>query len=278
MRALLIACTFASIPLLAGCPKPRTAAMTQPTPAAFDAAASDKKALEVADAGLVALGGYDKWSGLKELRFEEKISHDGQLKLWTIDQWDRWNGRHNAKRVSIASLASGKPDDVKISEVRYDLFDTGKKPYAIFDGKPLPHQDAMTAVGDARKHLAQDAYLLTLIYRVRDPGVHLATGGETKIEGTCNPSCQNIKITFDAGVGKDTYFINYNTTTKLPEVIEQQTPQGKIGYQILGWADAGGLKWPTKLQNIGMKGEIIEFSSIAVGTPDDNDYMHNVNE
>ena len=54
---------------------------------------------------------------------------------------------------------------------------------------------------------------------------------------------------------------------------EQQRGAGRIGYQIQGWTDAGGLKWPSKLQNLGLKTEIIEFSDIAVGEPDDATYV-----
>jgi len=273
MRTVLL--ILASV-LAAGCPKPRTNAATQPMPAAFDPAASDAKALELADAGLAALGGYDKWTKLKELQFSAKYSLDGQLKLWAIHQWDRWNGRHNLKMVDLASLVSGKPDDMVVREVRYDLFDTSRKPWATYDGKDIMREDADKAAADARTRLNIDGYLFTLTYRMRDPGVHLAATGAVKIEGLCE-ACETIKLTYDQIVGKDIWTVSFDPTTKLPVAIGQEIPgKGLIGYKIDGWQDAGGLKWPVKLQNLGLAGETWEFGNVAVGEPDDYDYMRAV--
>jgi hypothetical protein len=275
MRTALLALL---VVFAAGCPKPRTAAATQPTPAAFDPAASEAKALETVDAGLAAIGGRDKWDAVKELRFTVKYSLDGQLKSWTVHMWDRWNGRHNFQAVNLETL-TGKPDDMRASEVRYDLFDSTKKPYATYAGQEIMRAEADKAADQAKKRLNEEGYLFTLIHKVRDPGVHLASLGETKTEGACEPSCTTIKVTFDPGVGKDTWYVNYNATTKLPEVIESDVAgKGRIGYKIDGWVEAGGLKFPAKLQNLGLKGEIFEFSGVSVGEPDDNDYMRNVNE
>ena len=52
----------------------------------------------------------------------------------------------------------------------------------------------------------------------------------------------------------------------------QAKGQGRIGYLISDWVDEGGLKWPGKLQNIGLKAEVIEFGGVKLGTPDDNRY------
>jgi hypothetical protein len=273
MRTALLVLVSA---LAAGCPKPRTSAATQPMPAAFDPATSDAKALELADASLVALGGYDKWTKVKELRFGAKYTLDGDLKLWAIHQWDRWNGRHNLKNVDIASLASGQPDDMVVREVRYDLFDTSKKPYATFDGKDIMREDADKAAIDAKTRLNIEGYLITLPYRVRDPGVHLAATGPVKIEGLCE-ACETIKITYDSVVGKDIWTLSYDPTTKLPVAIGQEIPgKGLIGYKIDGWQDAGGLKFPAKLQNLGLAGEVWTFSDVGVGEPDDYDYVRAV--
>jgi hypothetical protein len=41
----------------------------------------------------------------------------------------------------------------------------------------------------------------------------------------------------------------------------------------MDWVDAGGLKWPGKLQNLGLKTEIVLYTGIAVGEPDDATYQ-----
>jgi len=51
---------------------------------------------------------------------------------------------------------------------------------------------------------------------------------------------------------------------------------GRLGYEISGWVEAGGLKWPTRFQNLGLKTEVIEYSDVAVGSPDDTTYMPQV--
>ena len=276
MRTALLALL---VLLAAGCPKSRTTAATQPTPAAFDPKTSDAKALEIVDAGIAAIGGHAAWEAVKELSFDVEYSLDGTVQSHTSHSWDRWNGRHNFQAVNMETTKSGKPDDVKVSEVRYDLFDTGRLPFATYDGHELDRAESATAAAQAKKRLNEEGYLMTLIHKVRDPGVHLAHAGQAKVEGACDPSCDTIKVTFDSIVGKDVWYVNYNSTTHLPEVIESEVAgKGRIGYKIDGWNDAGGLKFPAKLQNLGLKGEIFSFSNVKVAEPEDNTYMRSVNE
>ena len=79
-------------------------------------------------------------------------------------------------------------------------------------------------------------------------------------------------MTFEAGVGTDTWYVNFNNESKLPQVIEQAHGAGRIGYVITDWADAGGLKFPARLQNIGLATEVIEFDGIKLSEPDDTRY------
>ena len=274
MKLVAVAALLAA-PLLAACPKPRTSAATQPSPLAFDATKSDPKAIEVVDAGMAALGGYDKWETLKELRFSSVIMVDGEAKSIHEHAWDRWNGRHYYAETDM-STAKGKPDEIRVTEVKHDLFDRDKTPWAAYGGGELLRADGTKAAANARVQLTADLYFLAMIYKVKDPGVILALdNAEVHAPDdvtACKPSCTSIKITFEKGVGTDTWFLNYNNETKLPEVVEQQRGAGRLGYQLQDWTDAGGLKWPGKLQNIGLKGEVILFDGIKVGDPDDNRY------
>ena len=260
-----------------GCPKPRTSAATQPTPAAFDPAQSDPKALAVVDAGLEKLGGYANWEKMKELKFSVAYK-DGEVKKAGFDHaWDRWNGRHYWVTVDMTTTTTGKAEDVKYMEVKHDLFDKDATPWAAYDGAPLATRaDGVEQAKRAGESLKQDLYFLAMIYKLRDPGVKLSVdNAEVTVADSeaCKPSCTSIKVAFDPAVGTDTWIVNFNNESKLPEVIEQQRGAGRIGYQIQGWSDAGGLKWPTKLQNLGLKSEIIEFTDIAVGSPDDSTYV-----
>lgn len=262
--------------LLAACPKPRTSAATQPTPVAFVPTQSDPKALELVATAHTKLGGYDKWETLKELKFSVKYKDGDATKAEFRHSWDRWNGRHYWVTVDMTTTG-GNPDDVKYMEVKHDLFDKDATPWAAYGGAPLATRaDGVKQAKIAGDSLTQDLYFLALIYKMKDPGVKLSVdNAEVTIADSdvCKPSCTTIKVSFDPAVGTDTWFVNFNNESKLPEVIEQQRGAGRIGYQLSDWVDAGGLKWPSKMQNLGLKTEIIHYSDIAVGNPDDSTYV-----
>jgi hypothetical protein len=258
-----------------GCGKPRTAAATQPTPAAFDPAQSDPKALEVVDQGIAALGGYANWEKLKELKFTVEYKNGEETTAQFEHAWDRWNGRHYWVAVDMATT-HGRPEDVKSMVVKHDLFDADATPQAVYDGNQLPRADGSAQAKRASDSLTQDLYLLAIVYKLRDPGVKLAVdNAEVTIKDseTCKPSCTSVKVTFDPAVGKDVWFVNFNNESHLPQVIERQRGAGRIGYELMDWVDAGGLKWPGKLQNLGLKTEVVLYTDIAVGEPDDATYQ-----
>lgn len=270
----LVVLALAAVPLLAACPKPRTSAATQPTPVAFDVAKSDPKALAVVDTGIAALGGAAPWDALKELHFEITYKHDAQIIRQNEHWWDRWNGRQVFVSTNVTTLG-GDPDDVKTLVVKQHLFDSGT-PFVTYDGDPLTRADGIGAAKNAKKELTEDLYYLSIIHKLKDPGVILTLeNAEVQMPpevAACKPSCSSVKVTFEQGVGTDTWYVNFNNDSKLPEVIEQAKGQGRIGYLISDWIDAGGLKWPGKLQNIGLKAEVIEFGGVKLGEPDDNRY------
>ena len=70
--------------------------------------------------------------------------------------------------------------------------------------------------------------------------------------------------------------MNFNNESGLPEVIEKEMSGVRIGYALESWVDAGGLKWPTKFQNLGLPSEIVEYSDVAVGEPEDATYQPTV--
>ncbi len=260
----------------AACGPGRTSAATQPTPAAFDQAQSDAAAVELVDASLEALGGHATWDAVKELRFEAKYFFESQLQSWARHAWDRWNGRHNYQSADLAT-DDGRPDSLKWMIVFYDLFDAEVPPHASYGGREVAREDAERFRNDARKRLASDAYMLTMVHKLRDPGVKLTLDGEVKdVDGVCAAGCKTVKVTFDPAVGEDVWFVNYDNATKLPEIIEKQAGAGRIGFQILAWTEVGGLKFPTKLQNMGLDGEVFEFAEIKIGAPDDQLYIPQV--
>lgn len=269
-----LACVLA----LGGCPKPRTSAATQPTPAAFDAAASDPKAVELVDAAVAKLGGDAAWQNLKELQFTVKYKDGETTKATFQHAWDRWNGRH----YFVTPVPNPeKAGSTMLQEVKHDLFDLDAKPWAAVNGIVAGTRDqAVDMAKLARQRLTEDLYFLAMVHKLKDPGVKLTVdNAQITVEGSttvCQPSCTSIKISFDPAVGKDTWYANFNNDSKELQVLEKQVGGGRIGYEVSGWVEAGGLKWPTRFQNLGLKTEVIEYSEVEVGSPEDTTYMPQV--
>ena len=260
----------------AGAP-PRTAAATQPSPAAFDPAKSDPQALTVADATTSALGGAAAWEQVKQIQWESKYYQNAQFVGWFKHAWDRWNGRHRYETVQDlaayqAAEQAGKAQEIGWVVSMYDLFDREKSAKATFGDRMVTDEDALKIMADAYKRWQADSYWLTLVHKLRDPGVILGYVGEMQeAHGKCQGGCVVIKVSFEPEVGSDVYFVNINKGTNLPEILEKQMAGGTLGYAIDAWAEAGGLKFPAKLRNLGVN-EAIELANIRVGEPDDSLY------
>jgi hypothetical protein len=258
----------------AACGAKRTTAATQPSPAAFDASQSDPKALAAVDAALTALGGYDKWTAIKELHFELKVNSGGHMISWQKHTWDRWNGRHHFMMADPSALAVD-PSKAGWVDVRYDLFDQSKIPFATFNGGQLGDDDAHKNAINART-LLNTAYPVMIVYKLRDPGVKLTSDVDVNVvpgaDDLCKPSCNTVKISFDPSVGSDTWTLELNSASHLPEVILQQTAKGQAALRVDGWIDAAGLKWPAKLSGVGAPSEFIAIENVSAGDVHESEY------
>ncbi len=263
--------------VLAGCPSPRTTAATRPTPVAFQPANSEPAALEQVDAALAALGAGDKWNQIKELRFDVLYTVEGKAAARYQHSWDRWNGRH-ALRTADMRTTDNREEDIRWHDVRYDIFNKGAIYWVSYAGQEAERADYEKAADLARLRLSEDAYRFSLIYKLRDPGVRLAVAPPLAPSvGVCEPSCNSVKVTFDPDTGSDTWYVHFNKNTNLPEIMIQEGAKGRLGYKIVGWTDAGGMKWPTKLVNIAVAGESFDFREIQIGEPRDSAYGRELN-
>jgi hypothetical protein len=258
----------------------RKFAATQTTPAAFDPAKSDPKAIALADEVLAAVGGEANWAKAKEISWSQYIIVDGNVKDLAVHSWDRWNGRHRFTRVD-QSGASGTS--------MYEVFsDTGTAEVRTAEGQhgPAMKEQAETMIKEARRRLALDGYMLTMVYKLKDPGVKLSYVEErpdyTAKDANAPMKYDVLKVTFDEGVGPapgDVYYVVVDKASKLPDIIEYvpagKTDDNRIGYRLTNWQDVGGLKFATIRDNIGYamqpdakKGPITVPKAMAASVPE----------
>jgi len=282
-RLCLIAIALATTAQLA-CSS-RTATATQATPPAFVPAQSDAKAIAVIDAMTEKLGGAATFDGLKQIKFEMAYSLNGEVKGQFRHAWDRWNGRHRYEVVDMKTVAEaereGNPSLVRALVVGYDLFERNKG-FVSYGGQPADSAEKKKRIAEAYERWQDDVYKLTFLYKLKDPGVVLKDKGKIKDQsGLCIPACDVVQVTFTDGVGTDVYYLNINETSKMPEVWQKAVKnsageEGRLGYKLTAWETIGGLQFPTRLQNLGVEGEIFVFGNIEIGEPDDSLYIPRV--
>lgn len=288
-RSTLALCFVAALAALASaCGPGRTAAATQPSPAVFDPAGSDAKAVATVDAAIAALGGAEAWAGVKQVRWESRYMMDGELKSWARHAWDIWNGRHRCELADMSTMTAAtpenpSPDPPKFSVAMYDLFDhKGKGGHATYGGKEVGSDDRVKIKSNCYLLWRQHSYQLAMPFKLKDPGVKLEDAGQLKDVNTktdttvCSPSCDSVKITFAPEVGKDTWWIHINSDSKMPELIEKQVEGGRLAYVLSEWTTVNGLKFALKHQNAGLPGEVFLVKGVQIGAPDDGLYIPQV--
>jgi hypothetical protein len=261
---LLVSC-------LCGCGPGRTTFASYPSAAlAFDRAGSDPKAMEIADKVIAAAGGRDKWAAAKQIRWSETVTlGEGKPPVKLEQAWDRWNGRHYGR------LHAEQGDVVAM----HNIYDGGGTAFAEVgrNRQQLGKEEIERAMAAARERWAFDATTLLLPFLLEAPGAKLQLAGEFPVEG--GQPLDALKVTFDP---KDptrtaTYYAMVNRTTnqiERIEIVKAGDPDTKrLGYKAGTWVDVGGMKLATVFENIGFAGEVITFSNISVGEPDETLYV-----
>lgn len=254
----------------AACGSSRSTYARYPEAAAtFDRAAQDPKALEIADKMIAAAGGADKWSKAKQLKWDESITHDGKELINGTQAWDRWNGRHHAR------AKRGEEGDLVVirelySTVANAYLDNGQRMKKIDSG-------ADQAIKTAKERWEFDTAVLFMPFLLQEPGTKLEYVEE--VQGEDGKPADIIKVTLDP---KDktrgaTYRIAVSRETNQVVRFEiQKAGAGeneRLGYAVTEWLDAGGMKYPAKLENLGLKGEVITFKGLSSGDIDEDLYI-----
>ncbi len=263
MLALLIGCSST--------PK-RTSAATQPTPAAFDPAQSDEQALTIVDKMMATMGDTGSWDQVKMLQWEVKYHLNDEMKAWFKHAWDMWNGRHRYENIDVPSyneaIEQGKPEDARAVVVIYDLFNRQDNPIALLNGQAIGDNDVPALVAEAYEQWQNHSYQISMLHKLRDPGVILSYVGEAEgIEGLCPSGCVVVKVSFAPEVGSDTYYLNIDKGSNQLQIWEKQVPQGRVAYAFENWTQVNGLSFPQKIRNLGAK-EVLELVNIRIGEPE----------
>lgn len=273
----------------------RTSPATQPVPASYDPSKNDPNAVALVKKMTTALGGAETWAAVKQLSFDVEIEQNGEVKAVFHHDWDRWNARHRFEQPSMQSMAVAKEasDDKKIEQtvVMYRLFERDRgaafygRKYKMKEGtydNELGTDNRKEATERAFQRWSQDAFMISLPYRLSDPGVYVKLEPERTDESCPAAKCLVIAVTFDPSIGKDKYWVDVDSANSMPVMIEweKEGGQGRIAYKIADWQETGGLKFPGSLDNVGARNmgnsEVWRFKNAEIGSPDDTLYIPQV--
>jgi len=160
------------------------------------AAERDPKADAIGKELIASLGGEQAWNKARQLRFDFVVDRDGKTVARFSHVWDRYTGDY---RVS-GTDKSGAPFVV--------LFNVNtKQGKAFLNGKPAAGEDEERLLKSAYGRFINDSYWLLAPWKIFDPGVNLAYGGEKPCPG--GGTCDILKLSFeDVGLTpKDVYWL-----------------------------------------------------------------------
>ena len=164
---------------------------------------SDPKAVALADEVMRALGGADAWNNVRFLRFDFAVERDGKLAASRAHTWDKHTGRYRLE----GRTREGDPFVVLMNV-------NTREGSAWLKGAKVEGEDAKKQLENAYGAWINDTYWLLAPYKMKDPGVILASGGEEAKDGV---TWDKVVLTFD-NVGltpKDKYWLWVNRQTKL---------------------------------------------------------------
>jgi hypothetical protein len=253
----------------AACGPSRTTYARYPEAAAtFDRSAQDPKALAVADKMIEAAGGTAKWTAAKQLKWHQTVTHDGKPIIEGEQAWDRWNGRHYAR------AKRGEEGDLVVIR---EIYSTVENAYLDpGQGKNMKKLDGGSdnAIKMAKDRWEFDTAVMFMPFLLEEPGAKLEYVEE--MQGEDGKPADIIKVTFDPKDKTRTSEYRIAVSRETNQIVRFEihkagTPDTeRLGYAVTSWLDAGGLKYPGQLENLGLKGEVITFASLSSGEPDEN--------
>jgi hypothetical protein len=266
--ASLLSAALLALALSACGPGRTTFARYPGAPVAFERTAQDPKALELADKVLAAAGGAAPWSTAKQLRWSQSVTHDGKEIVGGEQAWDRWNGRAHGR-------ARREGGDIIVMRSLTDEKDA----WVFMENPENKHLrkiegGSADAIKTATERWQFDTALLFMPWLLEEPGTKLELAGEAQSDD--GKPQQVLKVTFDskdANRAGTTYFVVVDTATNMIARIEIQkagkAENERLGYSLSGWLEAGGMKYPGSVQNLGFQSEVVTFKDLTISEPED---------
>ena len=205
-------------------------------PVDAETAASDPRAVEIADRVMAALGGNERWDRLRYLRWTFEVAVNDTLRPARRHAWDKmtgWQRVEGTSRTGTAYCFIGN-------------LDSGEG-HAWMDMNPIEGDSLAQLVKRSRSMWINDSYWFLMPYKLRDPGVTLKYDGDTLVAGT---TYDRLALSFkDVGDSPgDRYWVYVNRANHRVErwdmVLQGDAPPAK-SYTWEGWEEHDGLWFAT---------------------------------
>jgi hypothetical protein len=214
-----------------------------PWPARAETAASDPKAVEIADQVMKALGGKARWDSLHYLRWTFEVALGDTLRPGRRHSWDKYTGWHRVDGTNRAGQPFCYIENLNDS--------TGM---AWVNGNPIEGDSLKKLMRSAHGAWINDSYWFLMPYKLRDPGVTLKYDGEVKDTTGTGAVYDRLALSFE-NVGMtpgDHYWVYVNRANHRVEKWEhllQGAQPPPVPWTWEGWEAHAGLWFPTAHKN-----------------------------
>ncbi|TMQ71981.1 MAG: hypothetical protein E6K81_08710 [Candidatus Eisenbacteria bacterium] len=211
-------------------------------PASAETAASDPKAVEIADQVMKALGGKPKWDSLHYLRWSFEVAVGDTVRPGRRHAWDKYTGWQRVDGTNRAGQLFTYVENLNDS--------TGM---GWVNGNAIEGDSLKKLMRSAHGAWINDSYWFLMPYKLRDPGVTLKYDGEVKDSVTA-VVYDRLALSFE-NVGMtpgDHYWVYVNRANHRVEKWEhllQGAQPPPVPWTWEGWEEHDGLWFPTAHKN-----------------------------
>ena len=189
-------------------------------PAGAETAASDPKAVEIADQVMKALGGKPKWDSLHYLRWSFELAVGDTVRPGRRHAWDKFTGWQRVDGTNRAGQPFTYIENLNDS--------TGM---GWVNGNAIEGDSLKKLMRSAHGAWINDSYWFLMPYKLRDPGVTLKYDGEVK-DSTTAAVYDRLALSFEKW-----------------EHLLQGMPPPPVPWTWEGWEEHDGLWFPTAHKN-----------------------------